>query len=69
MEVGFMLYFFVVFGLGGLLLLALLVYSVREFLVRKDRPAWSARTHRSKAIFVTAVVVTFCLTAVPLQMI
>jgi hypothetical protein len=48
MELGFDIYFLIVFGFGSLLMLGLIVYFLREFIIRGDRPAWSARTLKSK---------------------
>jgi hypothetical protein len=66
MPLGDDLYFLVVFVLDGSLLLACAVYFLREFLIRRDRLAWSARTRRSKGVFVVLVVLTAGLLAVPL---
>ena len=68
MELGFALYFLVVFGLGGLLLLALTVYLMRELVFRTDRVSWSNRSRGSRAIFLTALVLTVLLLAIPLRM-
>ena len=48
MELGFDIYFMIVFGFDSLLMLGLIVYFLREFIIRGDRPAWSARILKSK---------------------
>jgi hypothetical protein len=48
MELGFDIYFLIGFGFGSLLMLGLIVYFLREFIIRGDRPAWSARILKSK---------------------
>jgi heme/copper-type cytochrome/quinol oxidase subunit 2 len=68
MEFGFLLYFLIVFVFGGLLLLALTIYFVREFIVRKDRPAWSHRTRRSKLVLVVSTLLIVGLLFIPLRM-
>ena len=68
MELGFAVYFFVVFGLGGLLLLTLAVYFARESVFRAERAVWSDRSARSRATFLSAVALSTLLLAVPLRM-
>jgi hypothetical protein len=69
MELGFMLYFLIVFGFGGLLLIGLVVYFVREFLIREDRPAWSVRTRQSKAVLLVSSFLATGLLLILLRMI
>ena len=69
MELGFLLYFLVVFGFGGLLLLGLTVYLLREFLIRGERPAWSARTTRSKMAVIISILLATWLLFVPLRLV
>jgi hypothetical protein len=67
-ELGFVLYFLIVFGVGSLLLVGVVVYFIREFLIRKDRPSWSLRSRRSKAALVGAALLAALLLFVPLRM-
>ena len=67
-ELGYIFYFLVVFGQGGLVVLAAVVYFVREFLVRLDRPSWSARSRRSKAASVGIGFLALLVVSVWLQM-
>jgi len=69
MDLGADLYFLVVFVFGGLLLLAVTIYLLREFLIRGDRPVWSARSRGSKAIRVAALLLFAGLLFVPLHMV
>ena len=50
MELGYWIYFFVVFVLGGLLLFGCVVYFVRELILRSDRK-WVERSRWSKLFF------------------
>jgi hypothetical protein len=68
-ELGFVLYLLIVFGLGGLLLLGVVVYFVRELLVRSDRPAWSARSRPLKPVFVGAAILAVLLLSIPLRIV
>jgi hypothetical protein len=67
-DLGFLVYFLVVFVFGSLLLLALVVYFLREFVIRGDRPSWSERTLNSKALLVFAILMFAGLIFVPLRM-
>jgi hypothetical protein len=69
MELGVDLFFLIVFGFGSLLLLGLIVYFIREFVIRKDRPKWSARTPQSKTVFIVALLLVVLVAFVPGRMI
>ena len=69
MELGFDIYFLIVFGFGGLLMLGLIVYFLREFIIRGDRRAWSARTLKSKMVFLIATFLAAAVIFAPLRMI
>jgi hypothetical protein len=66
---GFDIYLLIVFGFGGLLMLGLIVYFLREFLIRGDRPAWSVRTLGSKMVLLIAIFLAVAAIFVPLRMI
>jgi hypothetical protein len=68
LELGFAVYFLVVFGFGGLMLLALAVYFTRELIFRSDGAAWSSRSTRSRVMFLTALGLAVLLVAIPLRM-
>jgi hypothetical protein len=67
MELGWMLYFLVVFGFGGLLLIGSVVYLIRELLI--ERASWSGRIRRSKIAFVSVTLLSIGLFFVPLHMV
>lgn len=67
MELGFALYFFLVFVLGGLTLLPLIAYLFVAFVIQ--RTSWSRRTPIGKAMLVTACATTTALLLVPTRMI
>jgi hypothetical protein len=69
MELGVVVYFLIVFGFGGLLLLGLIVYFLREFVIRHDHPAWSTRTLKSKVVLLSTTLLTAALIFVPVRMI
>jgi hypothetical protein len=68
-ELGYLLYFLVVFGLGGVLLLGLAAYFGWEVVTRRHRPSWSNRTRRAKVMIVLSGLLFAWLTFIPPRMI
>ena len=64
-----MLYFLVVFGFGGILLLGLTAYFGWEFVTRRQRPSWANRTRRAKVMLALSFLLFAWLLFVPLRMI
>lgn len=69
MELGVWLYFLVVFGLGGILLLGLAAYFGWEIVARLHRPAWSNQTRRAKVMVALSGLLFAWLLFIPLRMI
>jgi hypothetical protein len=69
LELGYTLYFLVVFGLGGVLLVVLGVYLGWEIVTRRDRPSWSNRSGISKAKISLSVLLFAWLLFIPCRMI
>ena len=69
MELGWLLYFFVVFVLGGVLLLGLAAYFGWEVVTRRHRPAWSNRTRGAKVMIALSGLLFTWLLFIPLRMI
>jgi hypothetical protein len=67
MELGYSIYFLIVFGLGGMLLLGLLTYFGWEIVTRRQRPSWSQ--HSAKVALIIAGLVFSFLSYIPLRMI
>jgi hypothetical protein len=68
MELGYMVYFLVI-GLGGILLLGLAIYFGWEIVTHERRPSWSHRTRRAKVTITLAGLVFAWLLFIPLRMI
>jgi hypothetical protein len=68
-ELGYWIYFFVVFGLGGVLLLGLTTYFGWEIVTRHQRPSWSERSLQAKMALIIAGLVFLCLLYIPIRMI
>jgi hypothetical protein len=68
-ELGYALYFLVVFVFGGMLLLGLSTYFGWEVATRERRTPWSKRTRRAKAMIVLSGVLFAWLLFIPLRMI
>jgi hypothetical protein len=69
MELGWWLYFFVVFVLGEILLLGLAAYFGWEVITRRHRPAWSNRTRRAKVMIALSGLLFASLLFIPVRMI
>ena len=68
MELGYSIYFLIVFGLGGMLLLGLLTYFGWEIVTHSQRPSWSQRSLSAKIALIIAGLVFSCLSLIPLRM-
>ena len=67
MELGYAIYFFLVFVCGGLVLLACIVYLVIQLIIR--RTAWSARSRASKLTLIAVSAISVGLLSIPARMI
>jgi hypothetical protein len=68
-ELGYMLYFLVVFGFGGILLFGLAAYFCWEVVTRRHRPSWSNRTRGAKVMITLSGLLFVWLLFIPLRMI
>ena len=69
MELGYMLYFLVVIGFGGILLFGLTAYFGWEVITRRHRPSWPNRTRRAKVMITLSGLFFVWLLFIPLRMI
>jgi hypothetical protein len=67
-ELGYMLYFFVVFILGGALLVGLAAYFSWEIITRRHRTPWSSRTRRARVVIAALGLFFAWLLFIPLRM-
>lgn len=67
MELGYLVYFLVVFIFGGLLLLVLAIYFIRELFLKKEQ--WDHRSTRSKVFLLAATALSAFVLSVPCRMI
>jgi len=68
MELGYLLYFLVVFIFGGTVLTTLAVYFGWEIITRRHRTPWPKRTRRARVLIVFLVFLFAWLLFIPLRM-
>jgi hypothetical protein len=69
LELGYTLYFLIVFGFGGVLLVALGAYFSWEVVTHRQRPSWSERTRRARLMLALSGLLFAWLLFIPLRMI
>jgi hypothetical protein len=67
MELGYLLYFLVVFVGGGILLTGLAAYFGWEIVTRQQRTPWSKRTRRARAVIILLASLFVALLFIPLR--
>jgi len=66
-ELGYILYFLVVFGFGGALFVALAAYFGWEIITHRHRTPWSNRTRRARVVIVALGLLFAWLIFIPLR--